>query len=1614
MNKTIKDTMSPEARKALTDALVRIRTLKAQLKGQHLQPIAIVGGAGRFPGAPNLDAYWDMCCTGTCAIDDIPRSRFHAPDLPTRAGLLDRVDGFDHTFFGLSPAEVRMMDPQHRLMLEVSWEAFEAARIPPSRHADATGVFVGIMTSDYSDIATTTPDTYTGPGNVACFSAGRISHVLGLQGPSMCLDTACSSSLVTVHLACQSLRSKEIDLAIAGGSTLILSESIMELMTRTGALSSSGESSVFDEKANGYVRGEGCAMVVLKRLDDALRDGDAIWAVIRGSAVNHDGRSSTLTAPSPERQEEVVREALRRSGVDAHQLGYIEAHGTGTALGDPIELDGLTRVLGQAQGCDGHCYVGSGKANTGHLEAAAGVTGLLRAAHVLRHGIIPPQANFSELNPRISLRGSTLRINTELRKWHSAHTKYAGVSAFGMSGTNAHVILEEPPQPSNDSARSGQIFKNMLAISAQSKDALELLKSSYYAHARQVDWEDLCCGAASRKALSYRQVIHASHTEEGLNTLTQPTPSLEPVPEHVQTTLVFGTSSTLSPELKHRLRSNHDFKTTLDACITHAQNILDLTPFKDDTPLARRVGHISLQLAMVAYLVDTGLQPGAVAGLGDGTLIAGILAGSWSLEDVLQHLHSNTPLKSSPTHTLLPAYLQHTDLAKLLTKLHTDGHQNLLMMGMNQKQNQSLDSLNIMSEDQRDEDVAHTLGTLYERGQIHHWDRVVGKASNVFSLPHYPWQRQSHWVGDVPEILSQPRWCYQEQWDAFEPTLLTQSTVIAIFGDTSERTHQVIRKLEARGHRVILAVDDAHAHSDPHIININVANEHDLYTLTKMAVQIHGAPIQRMIHLPWFGTSDGKSRQNVLMHLGKTQKALDCAQWFVTQGALDAIEPQHAKIDAPLWGMARAFFFESNARGGIVDIAHVSAPWVDACLAISQSKPLQLRADEQGLKHAVLRSIDASQNTEFKTKNFDPDASYLVTGGTGGIGRRLVNWLISRGATHIHVTSRRQPSEAVQSWIDKANTSGVTIQWHGVDVSNKEQMQHLFSTLCNISKPLKGIAHVAGVGSQTTVDTLNFEELNRVCAPKLDGGWLLHELSQGMDLEFFLGFSSISSVLAGQGQAAYSAANHALDALIRHRQNTGLPGCSIRWGLWDGEGIPDEQERLQFDMLGLHAMDGQRALNLLDRVFHEHHQQLIIASIDWAKCMNLLDPQGDDLLLQALRAHTEQPSPTTSKESEQTLSKEHIHTLIVEQVAQHVEVHPDVLPYDRSLTHLGLDSLGGYSLHGILKNAGINLKIEDMLGGATLEQLIAYALEHSTPVSPVTPTSNSTPEPVANNEPTPTSTTRAFHLDTVTHSEANQWFVNHTPERSGSHRLICFPYAGGNPSVFGGWARHIPEHVELFSLQLPARGARLSEAPVHEMHALIDELVKAYKQLGDNRPTSFFGHCFGALMMFELTDRLRSEGLELPQNLFVSAARNPRSYTHEQLMADVEQFSPKPPLQLPQLDDDMLVEALKEMRFADSVDALEKEEIRRLLLPAVRADFQISNTYFYEEKEPFNIPIFAMGGRADGYVTATQLLSWRHHTTAGFAHEYCSGGHYFIGAERDRWITRILERINKA
>jgi len=472
----------------------------AQLKINHraeAEPIAIIGLGCRFPGANNPEAFWELLRNGVDAIREVPPERWNSeeyydptPGVPGKmvtrwGGFIDQVDQFDHRFFGISPREAAQMDPQQRLLLEVTWEALEDAGITTEKIAGSqTGVFIGISTNDYSRLSagdTQHINAYSGTGNALSIAANRLSYLLDAHGPSLAVDTACSSSLVAVHYACESLHRGECEAAIAGGVNLILVPEIAINFSQAGVMAPDGRCKTFDARANGYVRGEGAGVIILKPLARALADGDHIYAVIRGSAVNSDGRSNGLMAPNRLAQEAVIREAYTRSGISPGNVQYLEAHGTGTNLGDPIEVQALATVLASDRPPGRKCAIGSVKTNIGHLEAAAGIAGLMKVVLALTHRLLPPSLHFNEPNPLIPFDQLPVFVQDKLGPWPDENEPLiAGVSSFGFGGTNAHLVVTEYRQPEPEPAVvSHEQRPVLLPLSAHTPEALEDLARAY-------------------------------------------------------------------------------------------------------------------------------------------------------------------------------------------------------------------------------------------------------------------------------------------------------------------------------------------------------------------------------------------------------------------------------------------------------------------------------------------------------------------------------------------------------------------------------------------------------------------------------------------------------------------------------------------------------------------------------------------------------------------------------------------------------------------------------------------------------------------------------------------------------------------------------------------------------------------------------------------------------------------------------------------------------------------------------------------------------------------------------------------------------------------------------
>jgi len=698
------------------------------------EPVAVIGLGCRFPGGANSPAaFWELLAQGRDAITEIPASRWDVdatydpdPDAPGKiatrwGGFVDDIDRFDPQFFGITPREANSMDPQQRLMLEVAWEALEDAGYAPTRLAgEPVGVFAGACNSDYAQLllgaGRESMDMYFATGSAHSVISGRVSYLLGLQGPSLTVDTACSSSLVAVHLAYASLRAGECRMALAGGVNALLSPETTVALSRAHMLAPDGRCKAFDARADGFVRSEGCGLLVLKRLSDALADGDHIYAVIRGSAINQDGRSNGLTAPNGPSQVAVIRRALAEAGIEPGQVGYVETHGTGTSLGDPIEVRALAEALCQGREAGSPLWIGSVKTNLGHLESAAGAAGLIKLVLSLYQRQLPPHLHLQQLNPYLPWDELPISIPTRLTPWGALDGRWiGGVSSFGFSGTNVHMIVEAAPAPEHEQpARERSL--HLLSLSARSEQGLHSQARRFAHRLAELPSASLPDAAftanSGRPDFPHRLALAAENLEDARRLLERFLAGERPEGLHLsdgaarrrgKLAFLFTGHGAQYPGMGRELyETQPSFRLAMERCEAAFAPHLDrpllatLYPPGEPGPLPEgmtftQAALFSLEYALASLWESWGVRPHFVLGHSLGEYAAACLAGVFSLEEAARLVAARGRLMDSIPQggEMASIFASEEDLAPLLAPYAgqvsvaaVNGPQNLVISGV--------------------------------------------------------------------------------------------------------------------------------------------------------------------------------------------------------------------------------------------------------------------------------------------------------------------------------------------------------------------------------------------------------------------------------------------------------------------------------------------------------------------------------------------------------------------------------------------------------------------------------------------------------------------------------------------------------------------------------------------------------------------------------------------------------------------------------------------------------------------------------------------------------------------------------------------------------------------
>lgn len=1151
--------------------------------------IAIIGMSCSLPNAPDIAAFEQLLENGLSGIKEIPAERWDNrlyydpnPDTPgktyvNKLGLIDNIKLFDPQFFGISPREAPFLDPQQRLFLENCYHALENANYPvQSLRGSSTGVFAGVGSSheyyallEKRGFSHEELGMFSITGKALNIIPGRVAYSFDFKGPALSIDTACSSSLVAIHYACNSLKNREIDFALAGGVNILLRPDGLINLSKAKALSPDGQCKTFDENADGYARSEGCGVLFLKRMSDALRDKDKILAVIKGSAINNDGKSAGLTVPNGKSQEEVMTKALSQAQLASSDISYIEAHGTGTSLGDPIEVHAINAVYSKQRGNDNPLYIGTVKTNIGHLESAAGVAGLIKVILGLQKKRIYKNLNFNRLNPNIKLDATQIALHN--RDWHSNTTlKSAGVSAFGFSGTNAHIILQEFPE--NAAPRETLPLKiNALVLSAKSRIALDNLVKRYqqFLATTTEDFNNLCFTAATcRDHYPYRLAVVAKDA--------------------------YAAS---------QLLKNGEF------AASHRENNCP------DLPDAE------LNLLIRDYLEGKEVD--------------------WASYYKTHH--------STLTKVTLPNYpfarnefwldtrdkntVQNDNINPLLGRMPSMADDESLS-------DEQFEEARQLKQVSQDDFVSYDTASehLYEIK----WSALNSNPLNATKVPDF-------WIISTNEVRAKKvfaplRYQLIDNIDKLER--IEDKNIVFLyeedqFQDLFHCCQKMFKSLPAS---FILVTENAYAMNDSASAKVN--------------------PHHTMASTFW------KSFKNEL-ELNRNY-AID----------LDSKSTLNARLE---------YIF--NTTIGETQFAVRDAIYVPRL----KKKKLCINPIQQ-------------QKTLF-----NPEASYLITGGTGGLAKPVIEYLIRNGVKRIVITSRSECPLDTKNLIESARKKEIAITHYSADASNLQQMEKIIEDIQQSSQPLKGVFHLAGVVRNDLIINLGEEDLQQVFRAKMESALILHQLTKNMALDLFVLFSSASSILGSRRQANYAAANGFLDGLAHLRQQHDLPALAINWGVFHtigmAAGIINSLKKRGFIPLD------EQSIDILDLLLRSNLPQIVLCPIQW------------DLYFKNTPKHlefSEQDETTTSPSGQPFLSFLQQHpqkeqSNILSQVL--CEIAADVLGLEsieqlskmNDLFAMGMDSLMSLELrsriYDKLQCPNLNLPIEYFINDSRIDKIASKIIK---------------------------------------------------------------------------------------------------------------------------------------------------------------------------------------------------------------------------------------------------------------------------------------------------------------
>ena len=1089
---------------------------------RHSSDIAVIGMSGRFPGADNVDEFWENLCGGKECISRFTEEEAVAegmspevvrkPEYVRAWGALKEVDKFDAAFFGYNPREAEFLDPQQRIFLEETWKALENAGYDSQKYAGSVGIYASTGMNTYMRNLTDrreseglANDYQIMISNDKDFLATRVAYKLDLQGPGITVQTACSSSLVAIHMACRSLHDGECDIALAGGVSIRMPQRTGYLYQEGMILSPDGHCRAFDEQARGTVGGNGAGVVVLKRLEDALADGDHIEAVIKGTAINNDGAlKAGYTAPRIDGQARAIAEAQRKAGFSPETIGYIEAHGTGTPLGDPIEFEALNQVFSAKTQNKGFCAIGSVKTNIGHLDAAAGVTGFIKTVLALKHKRIPPSLNYSHPNPKIDFENSPFFVNAQLREWTSASTPLrAGISSFGIGGTNAHAVLEEAPPTE---ARSVEAKPSLLIFSAKSRTALDALTDQFLAHAEKHTDFSIRDAAYTlqmgRREFDFRRFLICTSREEAIDLLKN------------RDKYAFGTEQRI-----------------FDASLSEAKNGAS-SDHRDITGLSlEQIGQLWLSGAKIGW--------------------------------------NSLYLNVKPHRMALPSY--------------------------------------------------PFEGKSY-------WAAREKQRTGEEKAPD-TWMQEGK-NPDVSQWFYAPVWKQSLEEAAPEPTAASPKALLVLRPATelSMELTAALQKLHADP--VVATADTSFQKLDAAHYRFNPADPEDYIRLTSgLEVPEEGLSVINLL-----GTDSGADIQTgkqlfysmlyLTQALGQGRnypveiKVLSTGVQKIMDG--DPLEPSKALVLGPCRVIPREY---PHMRCTLIDFVPPAGEEKEELLDRLSAEALYSSEETTIAYRRAQRWVQTYENARLAEKAvpalpLKDHGTYLITGGLGGIGLALAEYLASQVRANLVLVGRTAFPEESQwdAWMDsheqedsvshkmerlkRIRSLGGTLLLSQTDITDAEQVLQLKNSVRERFGQVNGIIHAAGTPGGGMIQMKKKEFAEKVLASKLEGTITLHTAFKEESPDFILLCSSLNAVTGGFGQADYSAANAFLDEFARQQDSrAGTRVISVDWDRWPGTGMAGGSRRTAVSFQqSAHPLLGRVLLNSEEKSVY---RQEIAPEKDW-------------------------------------------------------------------------------------------------------------------------------------------------------------------------------------------------------------------------------------------------------------------------------------------------------------------------------------------------------------------------------------------------------------------------------